>query len=77
MIKGTHVAALQRGVNDDRLRDQQQEVAMTTTSTEPSTMRNQAPGTPAPTSPKGVFPVRKLSDEQERKVTRLYAETVC
>jgi hypothetical protein len=75
MIKGPHVAALERGVNDARLRDDQQEEAMTTTTIEPSTRPDQAPATPAPTRPKSVFPVRKLSEEQEREVTRLYAET--
>ena len=45
------------------------------TTTEPSTALDETPSTPAPTRLRGVFPVRKLSDEQEREVTRLYAET--
>ena len=47
----------------------------TTTATEPSTEHDQAPSTPAPIAAKRVFPTRKLSDEQELEVTRLYAET--
>ncbi len=69
IIKGTHLAALKRGVNDDRLRDEQQEEAMTTATTEPSTGPDQAPSTPASTRLEGVFPVRKLSDKQEREIT--------
>jgi hypothetical protein len=47
----------------------------TTTATEPSTEHDRAPSTPAPSAAKRVFPARKLSDEQELEVTRLYAET--
>src|SRR6266700_7556829 len=56
---------------------------MTTATTEPVSKpvaaHDQTPATPettpAPIRPKGVFPLRKLTDEQEHEVTRLYADT--
>jgi hypothetical protein len=42
---------------------------MTAATTEPSTGPDQAPSTPASTRLEGVFPVRKLSDKQEREIT--------
>ncbi len=53
-------------------------MTMTTTEpvSEPATVHDQTPATaPAPIAPKGVFPLRKLTDEQEHEVARLYADT--
>ncbi len=72
---GTDTAPLDQAVAGDRIRDYEPEEEMTTTTTEPATEDDQALASPAPIRPKGVFPLRKLSDEQEREVTRLYAET--
>jgi hypothetical protein len=78
-IDGVDNAPLERAVIDERSRHQEPEEAMATTTTDPATGHDQAQATPATTPPlirpRGVFPVRKLSDEQEREVARLYAET--
>ena len=83
MIDGIDNPPLEHAVAGEQVPEQEQEEAMTTTTTEPvsepATARDERPATPettqAPTLPKGVFPLRKLTDEQEREVTRLYADT--
>src|SRR6266700_331467 len=75
MIDGTNYAPPQHMGTADRARDQEQEAARTMTTTEPAAEHDRAAATPVLGRPKGVFPARKLSDEQERELTRLYAET--
>jgi len=82
-IGGIDHAPLDDAVAGDQVPEQHQEEAMTVTTTEPVSEPGTAHDktsetpetTPAPTRPKGVFPLRKLTDEQEHEVTRLYADT--
>jgi hypothetical protein len=83
MIDGIDHAPLDDAVTGDHLPEQEQEEAMTMATTEPvsdpATAHHQTSTTPettpAPIRPIGVFPLRKLTDEQEHEVTRLYADT--
>jgi hypothetical protein len=82
MIDGIDNPPLEHAVAGEQVPEQEQEEAMTTTTepvSEPATARDERPATPettpAPTLPKGVFPLRKLTDEQEHEVIRLYADT--
>jgi hypothetical protein len=79
MIDGTDRAPLEHPVTADRVRGQAQEEALTTSVSEAFMAHDQASTTPTPSSesirPEGGFRLRKLSDEQEREVTRLYADT--
>lgn len=89
MIDGIDTAPLDLTAIGDHAHTLEHEDTMTVTMTmttpttepvhEPATPHDQTPATPertpAPIRPKGVFPLRKLTDEQEREVTRLYAET--
>jgi hypothetical protein len=79
MIDGTDHAPREHPVTADRVRDQAQEEALTTSVSEAFMAHDQASTTPTPSlesiRPEGVFPRRKLSDEQEREVSRLYADT--
>src|SRR6266852_4928900 len=71
-------------VTGDHVHELKHEEAMTMTTaetvSEPAAAHDHAPATPLTTPAlirsKGVFPLRKLTDEQERKVTSLYAETL-
>ena len=83
MSGGIDNVPLDHAVTGDYVHESEQQEAMTMPSTEPVTepvtAHDLAPATPETTPalirPKGVFPLRKLSDEQEREVTCLYAET--
>jgi hypothetical protein len=82
MLHDVHPGPGEDGVTHDLARDRkdgagdhQQEELMTTTTSVPATGPDQAAATPPSARPKRVFPVRKLNDEQERELTRLYAET--
>jgi len=79
MIDGIDNAPLQHVGAAEFVLDQEQEEKMTSTTTPPAAEQDSASATPATSPvlgrPKGVFPARKLSDEQERELTRLYAET--
>jgi hypothetical protein len=83
MIDGIDNPPFDHAVASEQVPEQEQEEAMMTTTTEPvsepATARDERPATPettpAPTRPKGVLPLRKLTDEQEHEVTRLYADT--
>jgi hypothetical protein len=69
-------ALLDHADTGDRLHDQEPEEAMILTTTESAEAPDLAPATtPVLVLPTGVFPARKLSDEQELELTRLYSET--
>src|SRR5713226_9895237 len=71
-------------VTGDHVHELKHEEAMTMTTaetvSEPAPAHDHAPATPETTPAlirsKGMFPLRKLTDEQEREVTRLYAESL-
>jgi hypothetical protein len=76
MLSGIDNALLEHADTGERVRDQELEEAMSFTTSEPAAESELAPAAnPVVVRRKGVFPARKLSDEQERELTRLYAET--